>query len=119
MIIEYDRSSNIDSDRRIQSLRDNIQLALYEQDESRERLYRGLIQSLGVDISSVRLDFASVDERLRKESELIEKNVRELVERLTTVESTITVLESIQQDISDLQRDLGLLTQRVEALENV
>lgn len=107
MIIEYDDRFNLTPDQKIQSLKENIQLALNEVGNNSESLYRSLLQALGVQTASMRSDFTSLAERLEAEAQA-------LTEAVAGIRSRI---EDVEEEAEQLRTDLGNLQSRVSTLE--
>lgn len=125
MIIEYDDRFNLTPDQKIQSLKENIQLALNEVGNNSENLYRSLLQALGVNTTSLRNDFTSLSERFEAEAQALTEAVADALTRLEAVEEATEQIEPILNDIAamktrltNLETNYTALEARVRALEN-
>jgi len=106
MIIEYDDRFNLTPDQKIQSLKENIQLALNEVGNNSEKLYKSLLQALGVNITSLRNDFTSLSERLEAEAQALTEAVADALTRLEAVEEVTEQIEPILNDIAAMKTRL-------------
>lgn len=117
MIIEYDDRFNLTPDQKIQSLKENIQLALNEVVNNSENLYRSLLQALGVNITSLRNDFTSLSERLEAEAQALTEAVAEALTRLEAVEEAAEQIEPILNDIAAMKTRLTNLETNYTTLQ--
>jgi chromosome segregation ATPase len=135
MIIEYNRDPSATPEQRIQSLKENVQLAFNEQQELSNDLYKTLLKAFGVDIAKLRSDFTSFAESAQEAisqlgtefEELVQKvedaglDLTDLKARMETVEDKVTALEgrmsTAEGNISNLQSRVGTLESNYVALE--
>ena len=108
MIIQYDDRPNLTPEQRIQSLRDNVQLAFNELTGNSDNLYKSLLTALGEQTDQLNTDFASVAERIDQEASTLAEAVSGVLDRLNDIES----------DVATLQSQYTALEARVTALEN-
>jgi chromosome segregation ATPase len=135
MIIEYNRDPSATPEQRIQSLKENIQLAFNEQQELSNSLYKTLLKAFGVDISKLRSDFTSFAESTEESigqlgaafAELVQTveaaglDLTDLKARMETVEGRMSTAEgnisNLQGRVSTLESNYVSLEARVRALE--
>lgn len=117
MIIEYDDGPSLTPEQKIQSLKENIQLALNEIGNNSENLYRSLLKALGVETASLRNDFTSLQERLEAEAQALTEAVANALERLDAVEQIAEQIEPMLTRISALETNYTALAGRVSTLE--
>lgn len=117
MIIEYDDRPNLTPEQKIQSLKENIQLALNEIGNNSENLYRSLLKALGVETASLRNDFTSLQERLEAEAQALTEAVSNALERLETIEQIAEQVEPILTRLATLETNYTALAGRVSTLE--
>lgn len=135
MILDYNTDPNITPEERIQSLRDNVQLALDEQQLIIDNFSKSLLKAFGVDIRSLRRDFASFSEQMQAVTEALSASIEELVttvgghtddiadlkSRMTTAEGNITTnannISANAGNITTLSEYYVALEARVRALE--
>ena len=104
MILDYNTDPNITPEERIQSLRDNVQLALDEQQMIIDNFSKSLLKAFGADVSKLRNDFTSFSEQMQAVTQALSDSITELVatvgghtddiaglkDRMTTAEGNIT-----------------------------
>ena len=104
MILDYNTDPNITPEERIQSLRDNVQLALDEQQMIIDNFSKSLLKAFGADVSKLRNDFNSFSEQMQAVTQALSDSITELVAtvgnhtedivslkaRMTTAEGNIT-----------------------------
>lgn len=128
MIIEYNRDPSATPEQRIQSLKDNVQLAFNEQQKLSDNLYKTLLKAFGVDVSKLRSDFTSfaefTQEAITQLGEVVgaaEQDLTDLKARMETVEGKVTSLEgrmsTAEGDISNLKNRVSTLESNYVALE--
>lgn len=117
MIIEYDDRPGLTPEQKIQSLKENIQLALNEIGNNSENLYRSLLKALGIETASLRSDFTSLQERLEAEAQALTEAVAGALERLEAVEQIAEQIAPMLDRISALETNYTALAGRVSALE--
>lgn len=118
MIIEYDDRFNLTPDQKIQSLKENIQLALNEQSETSERLYRSLLSALGVQAASLKNDFTSLSERLEAEAQALSEAVADALTRLESVEAIAEQVDPMLTRLDTLELNYTNIAGRVTTLES-
>ena len=116
MVIEYDDRFNLTPDQKLRSLKENIQLALNEVGNNSERLYRSLLESLGVEVNSLRTDFTSLSERLEAEAQALSEAVAGALTRLESVEAIAEQVGPALEDIASIKGRLELLETDYTAL---
>ena len=117
MIIEYDDRPGLTPEQKIQSLKENVQLALNELTSNSERLYRSLLTALGGQTSSIRGDITSLQERLEAEAQALTEAITNALERLADVEETTEQIGPMLQRLSALESNYTALAGRVSTLE--
>ena len=135
MILYYNTDPNITPEERIQSLRDNVQLALDEQQMIIDNFSKSLLKAFGADVSKLRNDFTTFSEQMQAVTEALSGSITELVEtvgnhteditslknRMTTAEGNITTnaggISTNANNISALSDYYTALEARVRALE--
>lgn len=121
MILEYNKNPEATPEERIQSLRDNVQLALDEQQMIIDNFSKSLLKAFGADISTLRKDFASFSEQMQAVTQALSSSVTELVatvgghtDAITDLQTRMTTLEG---NLSTLSGYYTALEARVRALE--
>lgn len=121
MILEYNKNPDATAEERIQSLRDNVQLALDEQQMIIDNFSKSLLQAFGADISTLRKDFTSFSEQMQAVTQALSSSVTELVatvgghtDAITDLQTRMTTLEGT---LSTLSGYYTALEARVRALE--
>ena len=135
MILDYNTDPNITPEERIQSLRDNVQLALDEQQLIIDNFSKSLLKAFGADVSKLRNDFTSFSEQMQAVTQALSDSVTELVStvgghtddiaslknRMTNAEGNITTnannISVNAGNISALSGYYTALEARVRALE--
>ena len=135
MILDYNTDPNITPEERIQSLRDNVQLALDEQQLIIDNFSKSLLKAFGADVSKLRSDFTSFSEQMQAVTQALSDSVTQLVEtvgshtddiaglknRMTTAENGISTnagnISTNANNISTLSGYYTALEARVRALE--
>ena len=142
MILEFNQDPNATPEQKIQSLKENVQLALNEQQTLADNLYKALLKAFGIDISKLRGEFTSFAEAMQEITNALSGAIEELAEnvetagldladlkeRMETVEGTVGTLEedvatakenitTLQGNVSDLQSRVGTLESNYTALE--
>lgn len=80
MILDYNTDPNITPEERIQSLRDNVQLALDEQQMIIDNFSKSLLKAFGADVSKLRNDFTSFSEQMQAVTQALSESVTQLVD---------------------------------------
>ena len=80
MILDYNTDPNITPEERIQSLRDNVQLALDEQQMIIDNFSKSLLRAFGADVSKLRNDFTSFSEQMQAVTQALSDSVTQLVD---------------------------------------
>lgn len=121
MILEYNKNPEATPEERIQSLRDNVQLALDEQQMIIDNFSKSLLKAFGTDISTLRKDFTSFSEQMQAVTQALSSSVTELVatvgghtDAITDLQTRTTTLEG---NLSTLSGYYTALEARVRALE--
>ena len=135
MILDYNTDPNITPEERIQSLRDNVQLALDEQQMIIDNFSKSLLKAFGADVSKLRNDFTSFSEQMQAVTQALSDSVTQLVDtvgghtdditnlksRMTTAEGNITTnaggISTNAGNIATLSAYYTALEARVRALE--
>lgn len=136
MILDYNTDPNATPEERIQSLRDNVQLALDEQQLIIDNFSKSLLKAFGADVSKLRNDFTSFSEQMQAVTQALSDSIAELVatvgghttdigdlqSRMTTAEGNIgTNADNISANAGNISALSGYYTAleaRVTALEN-
>lgn len=136
MILDYNTDPNITPEEMIQSLRDNVQLALDEQQLIIDNFSKSLLKAFGADVSKLRNDFTSFSEQMQAVTQALSESVTQLVAtvgghtdaigdlqtRMTTAEDNITTnagnISTNTNNISALSGYYTALEARVRALED-
>lgn len=84
MIIDYNRDPTITPEEQIKSLRDNVQLALDEQQMLLDNLSKSLLESLGIDITNRQT--TSFAEQMQENTDALTDAIEDLVARVTALE---------------------------------
>ena len=128
MILDYNTDPNITPEEMIQSLRDNVQLALDEQQLIIDNFSKSLLKAFGADVSKLRNDFTSFSEQMQAVTQALSDSVTQLVDtvgghtediaglkdRMTNAEGGISTNAG---NISALSGYYTALEARVRALE--
>ena len=129
MILDYNTDPNITPEERIQSLRDNVQLALDEQQMIIDNFSKSLLKAFGVDIRTLRREFTSFAEQMQAVTQALSDSIAELVEtvgghtevigdlqsRMTTAEGNITTnANNINTNTGNISTNAG----NIAALSN-
>ena len=135
MILDYNTDPNITPEEMIQSLRDNVQLALDEQQMIIDNFSKSLLKAFGADVSKLRNDFNSFSEQMQAVTQALSDSITELVatvgshtddiaglkDRMTTAENGISTnagnISTSANNISTLSGYYTALEARVRALE--
>ncbi len=124
MILDYDSNPNLTPDDKVKSLKESVQRALEEVSGSSEKLYKSLLNALGVEASSIKNNLASLSERLEEEASTLSDAVAGIVSRLEAVEEIAEGVAPIDSRLTDaesaittIQDNYVLLEARVAALE--
>lgn len=121
MILEYNKNPDATPEERIQSLRDNVQLALDEQQMIIDNFSKSLLKAFGADISTLRKDFTSFSEQMQAVTQALSSSVTELVATVGGHTDAITDLQtrmtSLEGNFSTLSGYYTALDARVRALE--
>ena len=142
MILEFNQDPNATPEQKIQSLKENVQLALNEQQTLADNLYKALLKAFGIDISKLRGEFTSFAEAMQEITNALSGAIEELAEtvetagldladlkeRMETVEGKVGTLEedvatakenitALQGNVNDLQSRVGTLESNYTALE--
>jgi chromosome segregation ATPase len=136
MILEFNQDPNATPEQKIQSLKENVQLALNEQQTLADNLYKALLKAFGIDISKLRGEFTSFAEAMQEITNALSGAIEELTEtvetagldladleeRMETVEGKVGTLEedmaTAKEDITALQGNVNDLQSRVGTLES-
>ena len=94
MILDYNTDPNITPEERIQSLRDNVQLALDEQQLIIDNFSKSLLKAFGADVSKLRSDFTSFSEQMQAVTQTLSDSITELVGTVSGHTDDITDLKS-------------------------
>ena len=94
MILDYNTDPNITPEERIQSLRDNVQLALDEQQMILDNFSKSLLKAFGADVSKLRDDFTSFSEQMQAVTQALSDSITELVGTVSGHTDDITDLKS-------------------------
>ena len=117
MILEFDNNPALSPDERLQSLKENVQLALNEQSDSNQQLYRTLLKAFGVDLSKLRNDFTSITERLEEQAKQLAESITQTLVRLSNVEDAVEALEVLPGQIATIQADIESIGTRLTTLQ--
>lgn len=128
MILEYNKNPEATPEERIQSLRDNVQLALDEQQMIIDNFSKSLLKAFGADISTLRKDFTSFSEQMQAVTQALSSSVTELVatvgghtDAITDLQTRMTAAEGNigvnAGNINTLSGNYTALEARVRALE--
>ena len=124
MILEFDTNPLLSPEEKILSLKESVQRALEEDASNSEKLYKSLLNALGVESASLKNNFASLSERLEAEAQSLSEALADVVARLEEVETIAEEIGSIGQRLSTaesaittIQENYVLLEARVAALE--
>ena len=112
MILDYDKDPNLTPDEKIKSLKENIQLALDEQQMIIENLSSSLLKALGVNVASVRKEFRTFAEQMQATTEALSDAVEDLV---TTVDGLVTTVGGHTSELSSLDSRLDAIEPRIPA----
>lgn len=107
MILEFNQDPNATPEQKIQSLKENVQLALNEQQTLSNNLYKALLKAFGVDISKLRGDFTSFADQMTEIT----------TELSTELEGLVETVEQATFDVSDLKGRMETAEGKVETLE--
>lgn len=115
MILDYNTDPNISPEEMIQSLRDNVQLALDEQQLIIDNFSKSLLKAFGADVSKLRNDFTSFSEQMQEVTQALSDSITELV---ATVGGHTEAIEDLQENVDTLSdTTIPALDTRVLALE--
>lgn len=115
MILDYNTDPNITPEERIQSLRDNVQLALDEQQLIIDNFSKSLLKAFGVDIRSLRRDFASFSEQMQAVTQALSESIEELV---TTVGGHTEDIASLKDRMTTAEGGIGTNAGNISALSD-
>lgn len=113
MILDYNTDPNATPEQMIQSLRDNVQLALDEQQMIMDNFSKSLLKAFGVDVRTLRREFTSFAEQMQEVTEALSNSLTELVE---TVGSHTEDIGALQETVGGHTEVIGALQENVNTL---
>ena len=96
MIIGYKADANTTLEEQIRSLRDNVQLALNEQNMLIDQLQKSLLNAFGVDMSEIQSSITSFAEQMQQTTNALSDAVEGLVQSVQSLDERVTALEQTE-----------------------
>ena len=115
MILDYNTDPNATPEQKIQSLRDNVQLALDEQQMIIDNFSKSLLRAFGVDVRTLRREFTSFSEQMQEVTQALSDSIAELVETVGGHTTDISGLDGRLDTLEDTT--IPALAGRVTTLE--